>query len=77
MTCDLFFSPAEKKLLVGGALTMEKAFKVAIADEAVNIDVAKHAKARGLGLTNEVHLMKATVTSSKSLKSKTNKKGNP
>ena len=56
---------------------MEKAFKVAIADEAVNIDVAKHAKARGLGLTNEVHLMKATVTSSKSLKSKTNKKGNP
>ena len=66
MTCDLFYSPAKKKLLVRSALTIEKASKVAIADEAVNEDVAKHAKARGLGLTNEVHRMKATVTSSKS-----------
>ena len=52
-------------------LTLEKAIKVAIADEAANKDVAELAKARGLGSTNVVHRMKAT--SSKSAKSKKNK----
>ena len=62
----------QNKLLVGSALTIEKA-----TDEAVNKDVAKIAKARGLGPTNEIHRVKATVRSSKSLKLKTNKEDNP
>ena len=48
-----------------------------IAGEAANKEVAKLAKAKGLGKTNEVHRLKATVTSSKSLKQKTNKEDNP
>ena len=74
LVCGIKDRNTQKKLLVESGLTLEKAIKVAIADEAANKSVAELAKARGLGPTNEVHRMKAT--SSKSSKSKTNKEDN-
>ena len=71
LVCGIKDRNTQKKLLVESGLTLEKAIKVAIADEAANKSVAELAKARGLGPTNEVHRMKAT--SSKSSESKTNK----
>ena len=68
LVCGIKDRNTEKKLLVESGLTLEKAIKVAIADEAANKDVTELAKARGLGSTNEVHRMK--TTSSKSSKAK-------
>ena len=75
LVCGIKDRNAQKKLLVESGLTLEKASKVVIADEAANKDVAELAQARRLGPTNEVHRLKAT--NSKSSKSKINKEDNP
>ena len=75
LVCGIKDRNTQNKLLVESGLTLQKAIKVSIADEAANKDVPELTKARGLGPTNEVHRMKAT--SSKSSKSKINKEDNP
>ena len=63
LVCGIKDRNTQKKMLVESGLTLEKAIKVAIADNAANKDVAEIAKARGLVSTNEVHRMKPHLQS--------------
>lgn len=75
LVCGIKDRSTQKKLLVESGLTLEKAVKVAVADEAANKDVAELAKARGLGPTtnNEVHRVKPATPYPSSKKESTSK----
>ena len=66
----------KKKLLVECGLTLEKAIKVAIADETANRDVAELAKARGLrpSTSTGIHHVKRVSSHSVSKKETDSKK---
>jgi len=58
LVCGIKDRSTQKKLLVETGLAVEKAIKIAVADEAANKDVAELARARNQNNPNEVHRVK-------------------